>query len=873
MRRKLTSAMLLALSTASPLALALGVGEVEVRSSLNAPLRAVIPLTDTQGLDPERLRVSVAGPQEFESAGLSRTPLAASVRADVEVRQGRWVVTLSSENAVREPWMDLLLRFDWPAGRQLQEMTLLLDPPGYDSMPVLVSGSERKPASPAVETRVAESAPVASPVAVAPADGRRPAEESAWVGSGDTLWSVAGRLRPDSGISMDQMMVALVEANPDVFPSGNINAMRAGHTLDVPSREAIAARSAQEATNIVQAMNQAWASRGSGAPARVPLAPDAAVGDSVEVSATSAAATVQAVAETSTAPGRSQATEQDDVAGATAGEASAAPRLTLLSDEELAAEAAMGVARDGGRSAAAVEEKGEYAQDVLDAEVLATLGAGELAVGGSDPRLALLEQRWEESRAALEEVQRERDALQHELGGLRDEVEAMREQLSALLSEGASGEATGTSVVVQRETESDADASWWGAAYPVAIDRNLILGGAGLAALLGLWLFVRRRQRREAASTMGSRTMPNMVHGMPPADAVVPPNAPAEPLSPGIRGMSVSEAESSQEEVPRNIMPQAEAISEADIFMAYGRFDQARELLEAGLARDPERHDLRLKLLNVHVEQGERQAAEHEAQRLAETGDAALVAEAGRLLAKHQPPSPETDSLSSRSESPQPLAEPEVREQVEPQEHTSERDEPSASAEREHANFPSSTPADSGEARSDQQALREKAASPKATGVTPHKDDDEASTGTGAGHASPTRHSETLEWRTIDYQPPSLDPEPPAREETPMQPSVEFPRISAAGSAEQKAEAMDRPDDKADEAEWEVEEVAFPPLDRDNGAAPSEPDWRGELNEARRLLDAGEVERARAMLQRLRDGAEDSRLRDEAQALLTHNRL
>lgn len=857
MRRKLSLAVLLSLSAVSPPALALGIGEVDVRSTLNAPLRAVIPLTDTAGLDPELLRISVADSREFESAGLLRTPLAASVRADVEVRQDQWVVTLASERVVREPWMDLLLRFDWPSGTQLREVTLLLDPPDYDSMPVLVSGSSRRSQPVAqVSGRVAQ--PTAEPAAQPSAAlaSQPMTAGTAWVGSGDTLWSVAGRLRPDSGISMNQMMVALVEANPDAFPSGNINAMRAGHSLVVPSREAIAARTGAQADHIVQAMNQAWANRGSGAPARVPLGPSAPAAESVQVAtaATEAAERV-AAAEPEPAP---PALADTATPAAEAGD-TAAPRLTLLSDEELAAEAARQGADAVGRT--------------LDADVLSALGGGELALEQSEPRLALLEQRWQESHAALEEVQVERDALQQELGELRDEVETMREQLAALLADGRADTGTGIgSVVVQPEGQTE-ETPWWGAVHPAAIDRNLLLGGAGLAALLGLWLWVRRRQRH-AAAEMGSVSMPSMVHGVPPSDVASPPSPAATMMPPLAPGMIIGDDESQERETPRPAMPQAEAISEADIFMAYGRYDQARELLEASLARDPERHDQRLKLLNVHVEQGSWQAAEEEMQVLAETGDSALLAEAARLMARRHA---ESDRAGVDRETDEPTVdEPyERRHAATPIEgmpgEVTAGDEPAAEPSR-----------DGGDASTDGDGMADEVAFP------PLARDREATEGAAAAYepggdgpaeepqARPAQQAVPIEWDVIDYRPPSLDPEPAPRIETPMQPSIEFPRMDAIDDSlsASESEPSPREEPSLDEAEqWEVEEVAFPPLERDNGATLGESAQWEELSEARRLLESGEVERARPLLQRLSQGAESPRLREEVEALITHYRL
>ncbi|WP_444984222.1 type IV pilus assembly protein FimV [Halomonas mongoliensis] len=355
MKRKLTLAMLLSLSAASPLALALGLGEADVRSTLNAPLRATIPLTDSAGIQAGLLNVSVADERAFAAAGLPRTPLAASVRLAVDQRQGRLVVDLTTERPVREPWLDLLLRFDWPGGQQLREVTLLLDPPDYDQMPALVSGGRRAaPASAPALAAAAEPSRATPSAAAAPRPSASPASsgDPAWVRSGDTLWAVAGRLRPDSGISMNQMMVALVEANPEAFPSGNINAMRAGFTLVVPSREAIAARAGADADRVVAEMNRAWANRGSGAPARVALgsapAPAAPPPEPVVAAPVAEALPEAPAGETGEAAPAAAVPAVDEPVAAAQG-----PRLTLLTDAQVAAEGGAAARRAARRERAA----------------------------------------------------------------------------------------------------------------------------------------------------------------------------------------------------------------------------------------------------------------------------------------------------------------------------------------------------------------------------------------------------------------------------------------------------------------------------------------------------------------------------------------
>ncbi|EWH00894.1 hypothetical protein Q427_17040 [Halomonas sp. BC04] len=425
------------------------------------------------------------------------------------------------------------------------------------------------------------------------------------------------------------------------------------------------------------------------------------------------------------------------------------------------------------------------------------------------------------------------------------------------------------------------------------MDRQLMLGGAGLAALLGLWLLIRRRRSRETASTKSFASMPSVTYGAPAEPMGAPPPA-SGTTPPIVAGMSVASAESAVERPAP--MPQAEAISEADIFMAYGRYDQARESLLAGLAREPERDDLRLKLLTVHVEQGDWPSAEREAQRLAEGGDPALMAEASRLMAAHRAAASDDDK--GRDQAPAAFAaagelppqtfdslldpqgdEAEERREVE---ERSEVDE-SGGIEAQAPLFETVAPSDGDD---DDRVAQVGEPEP----VPPSDRADKTATVTSSTDSDHAGESSMRAWDMIDYQPPTLDPEPGRREETPMQPSIEFPTTgSGMGKEAELAADGDREDAREEaaplgevplgeapgmeEEEWEVEEVAFPPLDRDNEGASDTLAGFDELDEARRLLNVGATERAHALLQRLRDSADDPRLQAQAKELITHYRL
>lgn len=248
MKKALVWITWLSLSAVSPIALAVGLGQASVSSYLDAPLDASIPLLESSDYALDDIRVSVAEPSAFASAGLEWTPLAASVRVQVQEQQGRRQVRLSSDQVMQEPWLDLLLSVELPDGQQFRDITLLFDPQGYAQNKAPARNAAPNPSA----LSNAASPPVAQPSLPPPA--------SASVGSGDTLWSVAERIKP-AEVSVQQMMVALLEANPEAFPSGNINDMRAGQTLRVPNTERILARSHGDADAAIKAMNGAWRER------------------------------------------------------------------------------------------------------------------------------------------------------------------------------------------------------------------------------------------------------------------------------------------------------------------------------------------------------------------------------------------------------------------------------------------------------------------------------------------------------------------------------------------------------------------------------------------------------------------------------------
>ena len=244
MVRKLAGTLATVGMLSSPLAFALGLGEAELLSSLNQPFKATIQLAQTQDVDAEDIRVQLADERAFAKAGLDRQFFLQNLSFSVLPGENGPYIELRSSTPVKEPFLNFLLEVEWPQGQLMREYTFLLDPPTYNNT---------------LTQQYAQSTQTSAPLA-APAAGNL-VEEGARrikIGPTDTLWSLARKNRPDTDISIKQAMLAIQDANPDAFPTGNINNMEAGSTILIPNRSAMTSRSETEAIREVASQNKAW---------------------------------------------------------------------------------------------------------------------------------------------------------------------------------------------------------------------------------------------------------------------------------------------------------------------------------------------------------------------------------------------------------------------------------------------------------------------------------------------------------------------------------------------------------------------------------------------------------------------------------------
>ncbi|QEA12157.1 FimV/HubP family polar landmark protein [Comamonas flocculans] len=249
-------------STASALTL----GKVTVQSALGEPLRAEVALPRITPAEAESLRVRMASPEVFRAQGLEFSPAVNGIRLELKQQaRGGMVLQMSSDRAVSDPFIDLVIDAAWNAGHIVRSYTLLFDPPALrrPSAPApLAAQTGEAGASGAQATAVpspsAPPAPRAQTAAPAPAPARAPAPPSenaareVTVHAGDTAGAIASAHRP-GGVSLDQMLLAMLRANPEAFIDGNVNRLRAGAVLQLPGKEAAQATSAAQARKIIAA--------------------------------------------------------------------------------------------------------------------------------------------------------------------------------------------------------------------------------------------------------------------------------------------------------------------------------------------------------------------------------------------------------------------------------------------------------------------------------------------------------------------------------------------------------------------------------------------------------------------------------------------
>lgn len=586
-------ALAVAVAMASGKAFALGLGEIKLNSALNEPFNAEIQLITDRPAELEGAVVRLAPQDAFRQAGVEWPAVLSDLKFSVVKEGGATVVKVTSSQPIREPFLDFIVQLQWPAGRLLREYTVLLDPPifgGEKAAPVTAPvtapqvNAPRPPLTPTAPAAPADAAPGSSagkprsaPSAAATAP--RPAQVSAPGTYGptrrtDTAWAVAQQVRPDSGISIEQAMLALLEANPEAFYGHNVNNLLAGFVLRVPARELMTALPARDAQREVSRQYQQWRQDRSGAaPTAAPLAAAPAAPGPNAAAAPSADKTDQ----------------------------SGRLRLAAPGDSKIPAPGA------GGGNI-----------DILRNDLAIALESADAARRENEElrsRLSALE-------GQIDSMQRLMTLKDGTLSQMQGQAEAPQAPAAPLVTPPASVESAPTA-------QQPPQAAPQPAAKPAPTEPPqtndffadpMLLGALGGGALLLLavaWLVARRRRAAsedeaqrfepivmqaaaEAAAAKQARADNTVEAAMASAESAPMPQvtAVADEVARSAEGLSAQTA--GDLDMAHTAEGDIDPIVEADVYLAYRRYQQAEALIQTALAKEPQRLELKVKLLEIH---------------------------------------------------------------------------------------------------------------------------------------------------------------------------------------------------------------------------------------------------------------------------------
>ncbi|MCB2017656.1 MAG: fimbrial protein FimV [Hydrogenophaga sp.] len=249
---------------------ALALGRIAVRSSLGEPLKAEVEVLEMTPDEESSLRVGLAPTEAFRAAGMDFNAALGGLEVSLQRRaDGRPFLSLTGTRPVNEPFLDMVLEVKWAAGNLIRDYTVLLDPPkAMAAAPTTVNaaaspspspapapatpGAVREPTAPvASSSKAGKPVPIPKPTAPAP---KPPADDGNQirVKAGDTAGRIAAAHLPPNA-SLDQMLVAMLRANPKAFIGGNVNRVKAGAILNLPGEAAATETAPGEARRMVMA--------------------------------------------------------------------------------------------------------------------------------------------------------------------------------------------------------------------------------------------------------------------------------------------------------------------------------------------------------------------------------------------------------------------------------------------------------------------------------------------------------------------------------------------------------------------------------------------------------------------------------------------
>ncbi len=636
---------------------AVGMGGINVSSALGQPLKADIELVAISKSEKDSLTARLASPESYKNAGLEY-PYGNVFKFQIESRaDGQTYIKASSAQPVNDPFVSLLVELTWSAGKLSREYTFLLDPPGYVAeqpakSQVQAVAPEVQPAAAAVGTAAPaapEGSAVTSPlqaapvVSVAPVEQPSPAKSATtsaeqttpmetaakpgeqavqveieqeqavpagieqeqaipvaavpkeWieVQRGDTMYKIAARYKL-ADMNLDRMLVAMYRANADKFDGRNMNRIRAGKILQLPSQQELASVSLPDAMKEIHAQASDWNAY------RQKLASAAPISN------------------------QSQDAQQVATGKISSSIADMAP-----------------VAKESAKEVLKLS-KGEAPGDLVGT------GAGSKAMSEQDRQNAAQEDAIAKSKA-LKEAQERTAMLEKNLQDMQ-RLAQLKAEAAALAKAPAPAPAPAvaksavsvTTSIAKPPTAAIQPKPKQAKTEPSLMDQvlgeplYLAVGAAALLVLGGIGYMLQRRRKKNfwiEVAGQSSEDIGEITGRM------------AAPVMPSPDTGDFTQSQTAASAQTDNVDP----ISEADLFLNFGRDVQAEEILKEALQSTPNNHQIHLKLLGIYAARKDANSFSTIARRLQGSGDDDAWQQAVAMGRKLEPDNPMYGGGGSRS--------------------------------------------------------------------------------------------------------------------------------------------------------------------------------------------------------------------------------
>ncbi len=590
-------------------------GGISVASALGQPLKADIELVAVNKTEKAGLVARLASPDAYKSAGLEY-PYGNKFKFQIEGRaNGELYIKVSSSQPVNDPFVSMLIELTWASGKLLREYTFLLDPPDY--VAEQPKQAEVQAVAPAVQSvpleTAAKPAEQAAPVAAAPVESQ-PAEKPAGkpaatvlaekgvatgnitVQRGDTLNKIAAQNKP-AEVSLERMLVALYRANAKQFDGKNMNRIRAGKILRLPDQSELMSVAQSDAAKEIRAQTADWNAY------RQKLA-----------GAASSATQPQEARQVAAGKIASSVADKAPVAKESAKEV-----LKLSKGEAPGDKAAAGAT--GGKPISAKDKKIAEQEDAI---------AKAKSLKEEQARAALLEKNLKDMQH-LAQLKSEAAALAQQSSGAASAASGVKGAASAVAA--ASSVAAASAVKPAPVAKPKPKPQPVVVPEPSLVDQILgeplyLAGGAAILLGLGGIGFMLSRRKRSAATAEKKSEETDAITRRITTPVVSSPETGDFTSAPAIR----AEAAPQQDEV--------DPISEADLFLNFGRDAQAEEILKDALRNTPNNHQIHLKLLGIYANRKDVNSFSSIARQLKDSGDEEAWQQAAAMGGKLEPNNP-----------------------------------------------------------------------------------------------------------------------------------------------------------------------------------------------------------------------------------------